>query len=136
MLTASYWRNFGSGAYSVWVGLERGASTLGAATGLRGDAAHQNYWQNRARVGKFNDKYANDPCFRAEVNNALKKAFKELDKELGVNGDLRGYVAGRVLTGTLTYTGPFAIAGDTGYYVEQGMSMDQSIIEGMIGVSP
>lgn len=75
-------------------------------------------------------------CVRREVNQGLEKGFRAFESELEVNSNLRGDVAGRVIVGAITYTGPFAIAGDVGYYIQQGARVDQAIIRGIIGSGP
>lgn len=137
MLTANYWRNFGRGAVSVPVGLGRAANTLGAATGIRGGAAHQRYWSNQSRLDQgFTQRLKNEPCCRDQFYELMLQGFVEFDKQLETNSDFRGYVVGRTIAGMLTFTGPIAIAGDIGYYLDQGLNADQSIIHGIIGADP
>ncbi len=56
-----------------------------------------------------------------------------MDCKLEIDCDLRAYMAGRVLTGLLTRTGPFAMTGGLGYYLQQGLSVDEAMIESVIG---
>lgn len=137
IFSADFWSGFGNGSKSVFVGLRRGVGTLGAASGLRGSAAHQRYWNDyqvaAAQADALIDSYLNDPCEREEINDYFAAAVQGVDETLEHSNWAQGYAAGRIVVGTLTYAGPFAAAGDFGYYVQQGVGIQEAIVRGITG---
>jgi hypothetical protein len=122
---------FFKGQWSIVEGTSDAVRFAARGTGLMGAEEQARWAQESQAVDSFVKRYNEDPTFALQVNEAAIKQGATFDLK-NTNGEMKAWLLGRAITGTVTGFGPAAFIGGMTRQVENGHNVVDAVIKGGI----